>query len=74
MSDRSATEAVLTAVAEAEGVPVDSLRESLYETVNAESLDQLFRAGRAEISFGYMGYIVTVNSELHVELTPVDNR
>lgn len=74
MSDRSPTEAVLAAVAEAEGVPVDSLRESLYEAVNTDSLDHLFRTGRAEISFAYMGYIVTVDSELHVELTPVNHR
>lgn len=74
MSSHSVTEAVLAAVAEAEGVPVESLRESLYEAINAESLDQLFRTGRAEVSFDYMGYIVTVDSDLQVELVSIDDR
>ncbi|WP_411968729.1 HalOD1 output domain-containing protein [Haloferax sp. YSSS75] len=74
MSTDSVTEAVLAAVAEAEGVPVESLRESLYEAIDPESLDKLFRSGHAEVSFDYMGYIVTVNSELGVELVSIDDR
>ncbi|KAB1185316.1 MULTISPECIES: HalOD1 output domain-containing protein [Haloferax] len=74
MSDHSVSEAVLAAIAEAEGVDVKALDTPLYESISPEALDKLFRNSPVEVTFRYMGYIVTVTPEQEVELVSIDDR
>ena len=67
-SDSTASEAVLTAIAEREGVDELELREPLYETIDPDALDALFRDGRGRVTFEYLGYLVTVDQDGEVEV------
>ena len=62
------SEAVLAAVAEREGVREDELEPPLFDAVNPESLDTLFRDSTGTVTFEYAGYDVTVDSEGQVRL------
>lgn len=67
---RTASEAVLSAVAEAEGVDERELAVPLYEVIDPDALDALFRDGEGEITFQYLDYHVTVDHTNAVELRP----
>ncbi|WP_435102078.1 HalOD1 output domain-containing protein [Halarchaeum sp. P4] len=60
--------AVVRAVAEREGVPVEELSQPLYEVVDPEALDALFRANTGRASFEYAGYRVTVTHDGRVDI------
>lgn len=73
------SQAVVTAVADAEDVPVEELRppeyQPLHETVDPQALDELFGPksdgtfrGPGEVSFPFCGYDVTVESDGSVTL------
>lgn len=62
------SEAVLAAVAEREGVAEDELEPPLFDAINPESLDTLFRESEGAVTFEYAGYDVTVDSEGRVGL------
>lgn len=61
--DESVSEAVVRAVADAEGVSPTDVTPPLYESVNPEALDDLFdsRSG-GHITFRYCGYEVNVHN------------
>lgn len=61
--DESVSEAVVRAVADAEGVPPTEVTPPLYESVNPEALDDLFgsRPG-GHVAFPYCGYEVVVRN------------
>jgi len=59
--DGSVSEAVLTAVADREGVGLDELATPLYDVIDPEALDTLFRNGSGRVTFEYMDYVVTVD-------------
>lgn len=72
--NRTPSEAVVEAVADAEGVEPTDLRP-LYEVVDPDALDSLFRErlGRGEpalglITFQYQGYRVQVDEDGRVTL------
>lgn len=62
--------AVLEAVGERESVELPSLETPLYDSIDPDALDSLFRSGvDGKISFSYLGYDVTVTSggRVHVD-------
>lgn len=65
----SLSEAVVKAVAREDGVEPENL-EPLYEVIDGEALDTLFRDGQGEVTFSYSGYEVTVDHRGAVMLTP----
>jgi hypothetical protein len=67
-TERTVSEAVLTAVAEREGVAEHELRPPLYDVINPEALDALFREATGSVTFEYLGYRVTVDSDCTVTL------
>ncbi|MFB6166293.1 MAG: HalOD1 output domain-containing protein [Haloarculaceae archaeon] len=66
----TASEAVVTAVADAEGVDPTDL-EPLFDVVDPDALDALFAGGDAsvELTFNYAGYAVTVRGVEDVSLS-----
>lgn len=72
--DATASEAVVAAVAEREGVdPVELPR--LFEAVDPDALDAIFADGRpGRVSFQYAGYDVTVcgSDQVTVICEPLD--
>lgn len=66
-------EAVLSAVAKQESVPPEKLEPPLYEAIDPDALDSLFRNGTGRVTFEYSGYLVTVDVDCTVELTAVDS-
>jgi len=67
----SLSEAVLAAVAEREGISQSELPTPLYDAVNPEALDDLFRDSPGHVTFEYAGYLVTVDSSGSVDLEAV---
>lgn len=67
-SNQSLSEAVVTAVADRDGVDPTELDRPLYEVVDVDALDRLFRDGQGAVSFEYAGYLVTVDHEGNAEL------
>lgn len=61
--DESVSEAVVRAVADAEGVSPTDVTPPLYESVSPEALDDLFGARPGgHITFPYCGYEVSVRN------------
>lgn len=65
--DESMSAAVVDAIAAADGVEPTDL-EPLYEAVDPEALDDLFRTSPGSVTFEFNGYRVTVTSAGDVEL------
>lgn len=61
--------AVVRAVAEAEGVDPTELRMALYDAVEVDALDHLFRDGPGEVTFVFHGYEVAVDHTGKVQVT-----
>lgn len=57
----SLAEAVLHEVAERRGEPPEQLNPPLFEVIDPDALDTVFRAETGRISFEYLGYTVTVD-------------
>jgi hypothetical protein len=72
-SPRTVTEKVISRVAEAEGVDERELRRPLYDVVDPDALNDIFRDGRGEVSFEYVGYAVTISygAVTEVDVSPV---
>jgi hypothetical protein len=70
-TDPTISEAVLVAVAEREGVGVSELGPPLFDAVNPDALDRLFRRSPGTVRFEYAGYTVTVDHDHTVDLTPI---
>lgn len=66
--ERTLSDAVISAVAEREGVEKIALNQSLYDTVDPDALDMLFRNNYGQVTFEYCGYHVTVDAERNVTL------
>lgn len=67
-SGRTLSEAVLAAVAHREGVDEQDLRSPLFDAVDPDALDSLFRDTPGRVTFEYSSYTVTVDHEGNVEL------
>lgn len=66
----SVSEAVVHEVAGSKGVPPDELNPPLYNVIDPDALEAIFRGGTGHISFEYHGYVVTVNHAGDVSLEP----
>jgi hypothetical protein len=64
------SDAVLTAIAEREGIGKEDLEQPLYDAVSPEALDSLFRNSGGKVTFEYHGYVVTVDSSRQVDIAP----
>lgn len=62
------SQAVLAAVAEREGVSRLELETPLFEAIDPDALNSLFRDTRVQVTFEYAGYIVTLDESGDVEL------
>lgn len=67
----SPSEAVLHEVAEKEGVSPEELNSPLFDVIDPDALDVIFRGETGQISFEYHGYAVTVSHSGNVALEPV---
>jgi hypothetical protein len=70
-ADITPSVAVVEAVADREGVAPEDLQTPLYERLNPEALDSLFRGSSGSVTFEYLEYVVTVDSTGTVELEPI---
>lgn len=73
-SKEPVTQQVITAVAEKEGVDEADLETPLYDVIDPDALDTLFRGGSGTVRFEYLEYVVTVDSDNTVEVAPAENR
>jgi len=61
MNTGKLSEAVIAAVAEAEGVDEQELDSPLFEMINPDALDSLFHNSAGRVQFKYLDYNVTVD-------------
>ncbi|MFH5799097.1 HalOD1 output domain-containing protein [Haladaptatus sp. CMAA 1911] len=66
----SVTAAVVTAVTEANGTKPAT---PLYDAIDPEGLEAIYRHGSPEVSFEYIGYRVTIRSDRTVSVSDVDS-
>lgn len=57
----SISEAVYQTIAEHEEVPATELTQPLYEVIDPDALDRLFRGDTGHLSFEFHGWTVTVD-------------
>jgi hypothetical protein len=70
---QSPSEAVLYKIAEQEDVQPEDLNPPLFEVVDPDALDELFREDTGSVSFEYHGYLVTVDHSGKVSLQSVES-
>jgi hypothetical protein len=63
---------VIEAITAQEGADPLEMTEPLYETIDPDALDSLFRDGRGSVVFEFRGFLVTVSSDGDVDLTDVN--
>lgn len=69
--DQGLSDAVLTAIADHSGTEPSEIEPPLYQVVDVEALDTLFRDGSGTVTFEYAGYEVQVSGDGVVELSPL---
>ena len=62
---------VLSTVARTEGIESVAVEPTLFDAVDGDALDRLFRATDGHVRFEYHGYEVTVTSDGDVSLDPL---
>jgi hypothetical protein len=62
------TSVVASALAAREDVRVDELSPPLYDVIDPEALEELFRDTSGRVTFEYRDYEVTVDDEYTVEI------
>lgn len=67
----SLTQAVVSALADERGVDETDLEKPLYEVVDPDALDSLFRKGTGRVTFEYLNHTVSVDHEGRVEIDSV---
>lgn len=65
----SVCERIVFTVADREGVDPLEIQDPLYEAINPDALETLFRESPGRVTFPYMGYLVTVTHEQEVTIT-----
>lgn len=68
-SEQTMSEAILSAVAEREDIEVCKLQTPLFESIDPDALDTLFRNSGGQVTFEYLDYLVTVDSDRNVALS-----
>lgn len=61
-------QAILYEVADQTGIPPEKLNPPLYDVIDPEALDAIFRGETGFLSFEYHGYVVTVSHSGDVAL------
>ena len=62
------------AVAAVEGVDSKTLRAPLFDTVDPDALDNLFRGSSGRVTFAYLEYVVSIDSDRDVHIRPKRDR
>jgi hypothetical protein len=68
-----ASETVLSEVAQQEDVQPEDLNPPLFEVVDPDALDGLFKGDTGRVSFEYHGYSVTVDHSANVSLQSIES-
>lgn len=68
-SEQTMSKAILTAVAEREGIDVCNLQTPLFDSIDPDALDALFRNSAGQITFEYNDYLITVDTDRNVALS-----
>lgn len=68
----SLSEAVLHKVAEQSGKSPEEMNPPLFDVIDPDSLDTVFRGDTGHVSFEYQGNVVTVNHSGNVNLELVN--
>lgn len=68
----SLSEAVLYEVSKKTGESPKELNPPLFDVIDPEALDSIFRADTGHVSFEYHGYVVTVSHAGTVNLEPAE--
>lgn len=66
----SPDEAVVREVVERKGIAPEELNRPLYDVIDPDALDVIFRGDTGHISFEYHSYVVTVSHSGNVSLEP----
>jgi hypothetical protein len=67
--EQTMSEAILTAVAEREGVDVYNLQTPLFDSIDPDALEALFRNSSGQVTFEYRDYLITVDTDRNVALS-----
>jgi len=73
MTSAKLSEAVIVAIAEKEGVDEQELDSPLFEVINPDALDSLFRNSGGRVQFEYLDYQVTVNDNGVVDVVEAED-
>lgn len=65
-------ETIVLEIADREGVDPLELPEPLYDTINPDAVESLFRGSPGFLTFDYLGYSVTVTHERDVIIADRD--
>ncbi|WP_327053904.1 HalOD1 output domain-containing protein [Halomicrococcus gelatinilyticus] len=71
-TEKRLSEAVLRAISDFEGID-EAEGQPLYETVDLDALDDLFRTDSGQVTFQYVDHVVTVTSDGDVRIEPTDD-
>lgn len=69
----SVCELIVLEIADREGIEAWEVTEPLYDVINPDALESLFRGGPARVAFHYRGYRVTVTHEHEVTIVDRDD-
>ncbi|MEF8799480.1 MAG: HalOD1 output domain-containing protein [Halolamina sp.] len=67
--EQTMSDAILTAVAEREEIDVCNIQTPLFDSIDPDALEALFRNSPGQVTFEYCGYLVTVDSDRNVALS-----
>lgn len=70
---QSLGEAILHEVSAQTGVPPAELNPPLYDVIDPDALETLFRGSTGQVSFEYHGFLVTVDHAGTVTLQPTES-
>jgi len=73
MTTAKLSEAVIVAVAEEEGVDEQELDSLLFEVIDPDALDSLFRNSAGRVQFDYLEYKVTVDHKGVVDVDEAED-
>lgn len=68
----SVCELIVLEIADREGIEAWEVTEPLYDVINPDALESLFRGGPARVTFLYRGYRVTVTHEHEVTIVDIE--
>lgn len=69
----SLAESILLEVSERTGVPPAEVNPPLYDVIDPDALEKLFRGNTGRVSFEYHGVLVTVDHAGTVTIQPTES-